>query len=711
MPNFQNKASIAYAQTFFEARRRLPNSVLQDLWNFTEKFLNDPTSRGLNYEKLVAIDPNLRSARVNRNYRAIIRIPSEGAKNVYTLLWVDSHDEAYDWASRKRIDVDPVTSAVAIYDVTPREEIEETPQTLDNPKKLFEALSNEDLRNLGIPDESLFIVRTLEKEEDLENIKRFLPNRAYENLSFLVAGFHLEEVLEMVSQYQAAATDEGSFEDAIQSNINKDSFFVVESEEGANELKDILENPLDQWRVFLHPLQRNVVERNYSGPAKITGGAGTGKTIVAMHRAKWLAKNVYTHPSDRILFTTFTSNLAEDISVSLKKICTPETFSKIEVKNLDKWISEFLSRSNTPERLIYGDEVKGIWENAINQNQNTLNLPTAFYMDEYEKVILASGITSFEEYRSANRQGRGIPLNRSQKVEVWNIVEAYLAQCNRDKLIDGSRAAILAKSLLNDCHEGLYKAVIVDEAQDFGAPSFKLLRALAGAEHENDLFIVGDAHQRIYGKKVILKDCGINVTGRSGKLKINYRTTEEIRKFAQRIIDGLPLDDLDDGIDEGKGYLSLTHGKEPIVQNFNTEADEHAEIYETIRRWQALNTDSKSICITARTNRQLENIRRHLNNKGIRTYEIKNNRTDEKSMEGVRIATMHRVKGLEFDCVIVAGVNEGVIPLKAVLDAATDPVNKREAYDAERSLLYVAITRAKREVVITSSGRQSGLLG
>lgn len=712
MSEFQNRVTIAYADTFFEARKRLPNTILPDLFNFIEKFSNDPTARGLNYEKLASIDACLRSARVNGSYRAIIRIPNENAKNVYTLLWVDAHDAAYDWASRKKISVNPLTNVVEIYDVISKEEVAEKIPNYSNELKLFDCISDKEFEQINMPLDTLFIIRAIQKEEDLGKVKGFLPVDAFENLSYLAAGFSFDEVVQMHTENTIVGSGEKkTFEQAVSDSKNKKQFYVVDSAEGSEELRQILGTSLDEWRIFLHPLQRSVAEMSCSGPARILGGAGTGKTIVAMHRAKWLAETVFNQQGDKILFTTFTSNLAGDIATYLKKMCRPEIYRRIEVINLDKWISDFLSQNRIQEKLIFGDAVKEMWEKAIANCGNDLELPITFYIEEYEKVVLANELTSFDAYRFINRAGRGIALNRAQKNNVWSVIDAYMTLLKNTKTLDGPSAALRAKDIISNSNSTVtYKAVIVDEGQDFGASSFKLIRAIAGAEHENDLFIVGDAHQRIYGKKVVLKDCGINTIGRSGTLKINYRTTEEIRRFAQNIIKGIPVDDLDDGIDEGKGYLSFTHGKEPEVLNFKCVKEENEGIYGNIRRWTALNIESNSICIVTRTNKQLEVIRKFLHEKDIDLYEIKNTKTEDRSISGVRISTMHRVKGLEFDCVLIAGVNDDVVPLNTLLSAATDSVNRKELYDAERSLLYVAVTRAKKELVISSFGKASRLL-
>ncbi len=465
---------------------------------------------------------------------------------------------------------------------------------------------------------------------------------------------------------------------------------------------------ITEWRIFLHPKQKEIVTKTYSGPACILGGAGTGKTVVAMHRAKWLAENIDAKQNTKILFTTFTSNLADDIRENLKILCSSVDFRKIEVVNLDKWVKDFLTKNRVNERLIFGDEVKKHWEKAI---QNTIlsgDYPIEFYIDEYEKVILANEINHFDDYKSSSRVGRGIPLNRSQKLEVWNVIEKYKILLANTKTIDGSTAMIRAKEIIALSNEQLpYTSIIVDEGQDFGDAAYRLIRTIAGIEHANDIFIVGDAHQRIYGKKVVLKNCGINTAGRSGILKINYRTTEEIRKFANNLIKGMIIDDFNDGIDEGKGYISFLHGKEPETLNFKLVNNQYAAIVDYIKKWIAVGILPKSICIVARMNKQVDDIRRFLQQSGINIYEIKTSKTDKQDMEGIRIATMHRVKGLEFDCVLIADVNNGIVPLEKVLNTAIDNISRKELLDVERLLFYVAATRAKKELVVMSYGNPS----
>ena len=708
MAKFQNGIFIACAESYFSACKRLPPQVLRDEITFREKFMKDPTARGLNYERIAAADDTLRSVRVNGSYRAIVKTPSKDDKNVYTLLWIDSHDGAYNWASKKHIGVNSVTNSIEIYNVGEKENILPQITKDETQPQLFQHITDDHFKKLGIDSSLLWIIRAAQTWGDLEKIKGFLPSQTYEHLTYLNAGFPVEEIIEMVVDALNVAENVKSYEEAVILPQNSKHFYIVDSDERATELNKVLDATLEEWRIFLHPTQKAIVTKNYNGPARILGGAGTGKTVVAMHRAKWLAENFCTKQGDKILFTTFTGNLADDLRTNLRLLCQRKTLDKIEVVNLDKWVFEFLAKNHIGERLVYGAELRDYWQKAISNTNVGNKLSIEFYMDEYEKVVLANELSSFDEYKSSKRIGRGIALNRSQKVEVWEVIQTFKTLSVNAKIIDSAAAMIRAKEIIAQSNQQLpYKTVIVDEAQDFGDSSYRLIRAIAGAEHENDIFIVGDAHQRVYGKKVVLKNCGINTTGRSGSLRINYRTTEEIRGFANTLIEDMSVDDLDDGIDDSKGYISLTHGKQPVKINFKSQDVEYAAVADQVKKWLSLGFSPESICIAARMNKQLNNLRRFLQQQGLSSYEIKNTKTDELDIRGIRIATMHRVKGLEFDCVIIADVNDGVVPLEAVISTATDNINKKELIDAERLLLYVAATRAKKELVLMSYGKPS----
>src|SRR5690606_28785922 len=228
-----------------------------------------------------------------------------------------------------------------------------------------------------------------------------------------------------------------------------------------------------------------------------------------------------------------------------------------------------------------------------------IDLSLAFFREEWARVIQPQSVSSVEDYKKASRIGRGTRLNRQQRVDIWPVFERYRHLLASNYLKEADDAYRDARSLIENNPEPRPKlaAVIVDEGQDMGPQAVKLIRALV-PPGPSDLFIVGDGHQRIYGKhKVVLSQCGIDIRGRSTRLKINYHTTDETRRMAVSILEGVEVDDLDGGLDTQKFYHSLMHGPAPEVRCFNS-IDQQAEAI-----LQAINANSlapEACCVSAR---------------------------------------------------------------------------------------------------------------
>lgn len=709
MPTEIPKPKVAISSDFLKSFSLLPQSQQKKVREFVEKFRANPASPGINYEKIhEASDPNLRSVRIDQAYRGIVLKPEAG--NAYLLLWVDHHDEAYRWAKNRVFGINPETGSLQVVDVRVSSPIEQPAATLQA-KGLFDGFKDKDLLKAGIPEALLPHVRSIKTEPQLDDTRDCIPQESFEALFMLAAGFSLAEVLnEQERKLAAQPVDTTDFAAALEAPDSQRRFHVVED---AKELAEILNAPLDQWRVFLHPSQKNIVEWNASGPARVLGGAGTGKTVAAMHRARWLAQNFAVGEHDRILFTTFTKNLAEDILQNLRKLCPVELLRKIEVINLDGWVSNFLKKSGYDYKLLFNGVTSGEWKSALNHAPETLSDPS-FLRDEWEHVVQANGVRSFEDYLRASRIGRGRRLSRVQKKSIWPVFEEYRAQLNAHglkELVDATRDA---RSLLERQGDILpYKAILLDEAQDMGTEAFKLIRQMippSRADVRNSLFITGDAHQRIYGQRVVLSHCGIDVRGRSRKLRVNYRTTEETRKWAMRLLEGRSFDDLDGSSDSQKGYYSLLSGEPPKIVEADTFGDEVKTVLAHLKSLQESGVELDTVCLVARTNELIDQFDSSIKAAGIPTYRIRRSVAEDRKLPGLRLATMHRVKGLEFDHVIVAGVNEGVVPLLISGFSEEDDFEVMESENRERSLLYVAVTRAKRSALITCHGKGSRFL-
>ncbi len=686
-----NNVQVAISKDFMSGLSRVSNSA--KISKFLIKFMADPQAPGLNFEKIKNVQNEaLWSVRVDDTYRCIVYRQKESG--VYILLWIDHHDKAYQWASSKRVKVNFHNGMIQVYDseIISQEGCNSITKTATDP--LFSSLSDADLERLQVPEEHIPYIKALTSVEELRNIKDSIPADVYECLEFIASGISVDEVLEYRDAVSADSKSINNLVDALKTPAALSSFVVIDNED---DLRRIIEAPLETWRVFLHPAQRKIVEKTYSGPAKILGGAGTGKTVAAMHRAKYLAAKL--SEGEKILFTTFTKNLAADIRNNLKKICSLEELNNIEVINLDAWVTRFLRDSDYNVKVIYDTEP--LWERAITLSDTDLSFDVEFYKEEWNRVVIAQEALSLEKYCKVVRTGRSHRLNRQNRMQIWKVFETYLRLMKEERVRDINMAMYESAELIRaEESSGRYAHIIVDEGQDFSDNAYRLLRTLAGGEHSDDLFIVGDSHQRIYSNKPVLSKCGINVRGRSKNLKINYRTTEEIRKYAFSVLNGISFDDLDDGFDSNK-CLSLTHGAKPTVENFSGADNELAYIVQEIKNLQNNGVELSNICLTARTNKLVDDYKKHLESFNIKVCKLKDGEEDKRFYEGVRVATMHRVKGLEFEYVFIAATNNGLIPLGNCVELSAETIV------AEKCLLYVAMTRAKKGVYVTSYGKAS----
>lgn len=704
---------VAISQDFLTAFANIPRSGQRKVNEFVRKFRHNPRSSGINYEKIRdAANENYRSVRIDQAYRGIVLKPEQGS--VFMLLWVDRHDAAYDWAQRHQCAIHPHTGTLQVYE-TVRATAQHTRQrTHEEPKRteaLFHTVRERELYRLGVPRDRLAQVRALRNEEALEAIRASLPIEAFEALSFLAAGLSLEEVLqEYAIPDGAPPVDIADFSAALRKPESQRMFELLENDE---ELQHMLEAPLAKWRVFLHPRQRNVALRHWNGPLRVLGGAGTGKTVVAMHRARWLIRNVL-EAGEKLLFTTFSRNLATDIEAQLRSICKPEDMQQIEVTNLDRWVYRFFREERISMQIVYPGDMRydTAWDRALQLAPDALNLPESFYGEEWSRVILPQQILTRGEYSKAQRAGRGTGLTRRKRAEIWPVFEEMRLQLHQQGLTTAENAMFLAIERLQQAgNKPRYRAAVVDEAQDFGPEAFKLLAALVPPGEPDNLTIVGDAHQRIYNKRASLSSCGINIIGRGRKLRINYRTSEQIRDFAVAVLAGATVDDLDDGVDEYKGYRSLFSGAPPEMKGFVSAADEAAHIVRSIRELMDAEALLPSdICIAARTRNALITVRETLTAEGLETHPISRKDAEQGILPGIRIATMHRVKGLEFKVMFLVDVSAERVPLQYRSQASDDITVQREHELAERALLHVAASRAINKLYVSWRGEPSPFL-
>lgn len=719
----ESRLTVAVSNDFFKALNALPEKSRGKVATFISKFRDNPRSPGLNYERIEGgKDAFIRSLRVDQDIRCIVRAPEEG--NSYVLLWVDKHDDAYQWARRRTCHVNRVSGALQVVDVESAEaavgdaiEAAVSEALAASPaapppassESLFADCDDDQLMLLGVPEALLPAVRAVANEDALSRLIEWVPQGCVDGLILLADGRPIDAVIEELERERPAHVDTSDVAAALNMPESQAEFMVITDDEL---LEAMLAAPMEQWRVFLHPSQRRLVERDWSGPVRVLGGAGTGKTVVAMHRARWLAQQLSDPAGARILFTTFTRNLATDIRSNLTKICSPQELQRLEVTHLDGWVMKFLQGQGLQVRAFNAAARKACWDMAMAVADTSLGLDRRFYEEEWSDVVLANGCRTLPEYVAARRIGRGRRLTRQNRVQIWPVFDALRTEFRQRGLWEPEEAKQAATDLLKKASQGArYTSIVVDEAQDLDVASFTLLRALVGEPHANDLFIVGDPHQRIYGKPVVLSRCGIEIRGRSRKLRINYRTTEETRAWATAVLHGLDFDDLDGGTDPTTDYRSLLHGDDPLIKGFEDPAEEQRFLAETLRQLQQEQGSLAATCVTARTNSGVEKLNSSLQQAGFSTRVINKDESDDPSDPALRLATMHRVKGLEFDQMFLPGLDQSQMPYRFELDQRPDQVSRELFEQQERSLLHVAATRAKKRVIVTFSGKPSSFLG
>ncbi|MDD5091704.1 MAG: AAA family ATPase [Candidatus Wallbacteria bacterium] len=664
-------SQIYITDDFLEAYARVAKSQQKQVREFLRKLREDPASRAINYEKLnEAKDKNVRSVRISQAYRAIIVQIASGRS--YILAYVDHHDEAYAWVRNKRFEVNQHTGALQILECA-FEEVAEVACSARN-GQLFSGISDQQLLECGVPEMFLPSVRNLVSEEDLDRMCRYLSHDVSEALYMLASGYQCSEVVEHLILNDSAA--------------GASSKLVLLSSD--QELERMLDAPLEKWRVFLHPAQRRYVEMDAPGPVLVTGGAGTGKSVVALHRVRHLAEQVFTGAGERILLTTFSRNLAEDLKHKLLSICRFEAVQRIDVINVDAWADEYLRQMGFSYNVLISKKSSEFWDRIWDKVRD-LGFKKSFFCNEWEQVIQASDIRSLEQYLEADRSLCSRKLTQDQRLAVWPVFAEFRHLLDAGgylefaDMVRKAAETVAAKGVKNP-----YRAVVVDEIQDMGPNALRLLRSLA-LEGKNDLFLCGDFNQRIYRKPFPMESTGIIIDkDNTFKLTVNYRTSEEIRKWAESMAQGLQY----------QYCKSLFTGGKPAVIEVADQRAEQARLMSHIQGLLKQGVQPETICIAARTNKLVDEYEEFLKSNGIACCRITPTGGDDRNQPGVRLSTMHRIKGLEFDYMVVAGVSPETMPLMAVISKADTEEDRKKLILQEKSLFYVALTRGRKGVLL-----------
>ncbi|MYS52787.1 AAA family ATPase, partial [Streptomyces sp. SID6013] len=524
-----------------------------------------------------------------------------------------------------------------------------------------------------------------------------------EVLQYLAEGFPPEEVYrDVVAVRRPVHAGPDPDETLAAAIANTASRITLVS--GPEELAEILEKPFAAWRVFLHPSQRRVAYRvSYGGPVQVTGGPGTGKTVAALHRVKHLLTR---SPDTRILLTTYTNALAASLRENLGLLLDGKEslLNRVEVTTVNAYAHGVVARIDGHVPSPVGDrEERQLWQRVVKK----LGLPWTeqFLAQEYRHVVLAQDVRTLEAYRSVARRGRGSALGPARREQLWPAVELFESMLRDQRATTHLKVCARAAELLA-ASAPTHDHVVVDEAQDLHPAQWRVLRG-AVAPGSDDLFLTGDPHQRIYDSRVSLGSLGISVAGRTHRLRINYRSTEEILTWSTGILATVSVDDLGgEGSDTLAGYRSLLHGRRPQVSGYGSEQAEVAALVERVQGWIAQGIAPSEIGVCTRFNVLLDKAYDRLTAAGVRVVRVKDGQGS--GVDGVRLATMHAMKGLEFRCVAVLGVTAGAVPFaREVTPASVDSLQHDSDLMRERCLLFVACTRAREALAVTWSGAGS----
>jgi hypothetical protein len=678
------------ADTFTDSLARLTGDEQKAVKTTAFDFQMNPVNPGMALHRIDNTkDKNFWSARVSRDIRLIVH-KTEAS---FLLCYVDHHDAAYDWAGRRKLETHPKTGAAQLVEI--RERVQEiviptyveAPPKLTEKPKLYADLSDETLLGYGVPAEWMDDVRNAD-EDSVLTVSEHLPAEAAEALLELATGGKPKA-------RKVAAVTPFEHPDA------QRRFRVVENVE---ELTRALEYPWDKWSIFLHPTQRELSQRDYAGPARVAGSAGTGKTIVALHRAVYLAR---LHPDGRVLLATFSETLANALRTKLRRLISnePRLGERIDVHSIDSiGVRLYQSRFGEP-KIATRPDISEMLRAAAGEVPDH-KFHHRFLATEWEQIVDAWQADSLEAYQNVSRLGRKTKIPKKQQGILWSIFKQVRERLSGRGLITTSQLFTRLAGAIRDSKNPPFDFAVVDEAQDLTVAHLRFFAAL-GDNRPNSLFFAGDLGQRIFQQPFSWLELGVDVRGRSQNLTVNYRTSHQIRTQSDRLL-GAEMSDLDGNLQDRSSTVSVFNGPIPSIQVLKTEQEE----IDTVRKWISDRAEegvvSHEFGIFVRSPAQLPRARAAVEKAGV-PFKI----LDEK-VEGTSnyasISTMHLAKGLEFRAVVVMACDDEVIPLQERIETVGDDADLQEVYDTERQLLYVACTRARDHLLVTAAAPASEFL-
>jgi superfamily I DNA/RNA helicase/mRNA-degrading endonuclease RelE of RelBE toxin-antitoxin system len=694
------------ANTFQESLTKLQGSEQNAAKLAAMELQMNPSHPSLKMHRLEKVkDKNFWSARANDDVRLIVH----RTENSCLLCYVDHHDAAYAWAERRKLTVHPTTGAAqmvvlkeTVQEVVVRKYVEDTTPAIPKLLPLLASASDADLLGYGVPQDWIEAVRRAD-EDTILDIAGSLPEEAREAVLTLATGLRPSKSQETTAapNSPAAVVEQTAF-------AHPDAQRRFRTVGNRDELERALDAPWEKWAVFLHPAQRALVERDFSGPARVTGPAGTGKTVVALHRAVHLAE---TNPSLRVLLTTFSDILANALQAKLRLLLgnRPRLGEQIEVLPITA-MAKRLYESNLaatfgPVAIASEEAIRRLLKEA-SEVEGLTQFTNGFLFAEWDQIVDAWQLKTWSEYRDVPRLGRRTRLREAQREALWRLFARVIEGLSSRRLMTESEMFTRLSRHYDEGGAPPFDFAVVDEAQDISQAELRCLASLGG-DRPNALFFAGDSGQRIFQAPFSWKSVGVDVRGRSTNLKVNYRTSHQIREHADRLLDR-EVADSDGNVEDRRGTVSVFNGPKPDVQiAVSKEAEEHI-VSDWLKQLSSEGFRQEDIAIFVRSAAQLDRAENAAKLASMHCKRL------EKRMEvapGILpISTMHLAKGLEFRAVAVMACDESVLPDALRLETASDPSELEDIYNSERQLLYVACTRARDRLLISSSGEGSEFL-
>lgn len=732
---------------------------------FLSKLQQDDTTLGLHIEPIAnSKDPRVRTGRVDQSWRALLfKFDPPGSDPVYVYAGTWPHDDAIAKAKVTVARQNPVNSLVAFTEeleavgtatVQPGTSVNghvPAPSVTNQPSAESGKYSDSNAREVAQRRSILQELRLMpsdltetfgfapevadrafacSSEDALLDLAASLPDLWQQDVLLAMgAGIAIHEILASLQlepdETPAAHEDENLDEDtriveALKHPAAQMQFHFIEDDEDLRRIID--DGDFGAWRVFLHPEQRRYVSKNYNGAFRLSGGAGTGKTVVLLHRTRWLHKQ---NPAARIVLTTFSRALAENLKRDLQRLDPSIVFAKslgesgVAVRGVDQLASEIRKLAGSgfasaTQRVLGSTRDSAAklspadWQSAIDNVDMALppgaDSPS-FYEAEYAQVILPAGITAKDEYYSVRRPGRGVALDRAKRAAVWQVVTQMRSNERLLDHIDYGEAAACASGWLLSTNTHLADHVLVDEGQDLEPAKWQLLRRLV-PEGKNDLFIADDSHQRIYGQPTVFSRYGIAIRGRSRRLTLNYRTTLENLRYAVGVLEGIRFSDSEGEAVTVAGYRSVRTGPEPRVHQAGSEAELLQVLAADLAGWREKGIPGETVAILVASNYQGTRVHQGLEALGELTTIVT---SSPATGSHPRILTMQRAKGLEFSRVVLFDVSQGSFPPAAAV-RGLEGADLEDRLQQFRSQLYVAASRARDELVVTWVKQPSHLL-